>query len=151
MDIHVCVDTLFTQPKITTPNGRIVIRVSRECCPYLDDYEQNYSPAVPAAVQSEVNKEPRKPSLGTHEAHSTTSRNPTRKPRNDGRHPQRGGQPTTPTLRFLQLGGQVPTPTPTVRCTRKSGRPTTTPTLAQPPKNPNLDNGWKVQPQNQSS
>ena len=26
-------------PTITTPNGRLVTLASRDCCPYLDDYE----------------------------------------------------------------------------------------------------------------
>ena len=41
---------------LTTPNGRLVTSVSRDCCPYLDDYEPNYSPAVPAVVQSKANE-----------------------------------------------------------------------------------------------
>ena len=28
-------------PTFSTPNGRVVKLVSRDCCPYLDDYEPN--------------------------------------------------------------------------------------------------------------
>ena len=41
-------------PTITTPPGRVVTRVPRDCCPCLDDYEPSYSPVVPAVVQSEA-------------------------------------------------------------------------------------------------
>ena len=43
-------------PTITTPSGRVVTLVSRDCCPYLDDYEPSYSPTVPAVVQSDAEK-----------------------------------------------------------------------------------------------
>ena len=44
--------TLSLHPTITTPNVRIVRFVSRDCCPYLDDYKTNYSPAVPAVARA---------------------------------------------------------------------------------------------------
>ena len=55
-----CGNHIHSTPTITTPNGRIVTLVSRDCCPYLDDYEPNYSPAVPAVVQSDADRVPRR-------------------------------------------------------------------------------------------
>jgi hypothetical protein len=43
-------------PTITTPRGRVVKLVSRDCCPYLDDYEPNYFPAASAVTQANENK-----------------------------------------------------------------------------------------------
>ena len=37
-------------PTITTPDGRVVELTSRDCVPYLDDFEPSYSLAVPAVV-----------------------------------------------------------------------------------------------------
>ncbi len=39
-------------PTITTPEGKIVQLISRDCCPYLDDYEPNYCPAVSTITAS---------------------------------------------------------------------------------------------------
>ena len=35
---------------MTTATGKVVHLVSRDCCPYLDDYEPNYSNPAVAAV-----------------------------------------------------------------------------------------------------
>ena len=35
-------------PTLTTPDGVAVRLVSRDCCPYLDDYDQGYTVAAPA-------------------------------------------------------------------------------------------------------
>ena len=134
MDIHLCGHLFPRNPTSTTPNGRVVTFVSRGCCPYLDDYEPNYTPAVPVAVQSKANEKLRNTVTWDPPGPQYDEPTPYQETKKRPAHPQKGGQPTTPTLRFLQLGGQLPTPTPTVRYTRKSGRPTTTPTLAQPPK-----------------
>jgi hypothetical protein len=41
---------------MTTANGTVVRRISRDCCPYLDDYEPNYSnPAVAATTPATGN------------------------------------------------------------------------------------------------
>ncbi len=44
-------------PAITTPEGKIVKLISRDCCPYLDDYEPNYCPAVSAVTASAPSQE----------------------------------------------------------------------------------------------
>ena len=38
-------------PTITTTTGKVVTLISRDCCPYLDDYEPDYyNPAVAAVT-----------------------------------------------------------------------------------------------------
>ena len=44
-------------PAITTPEGKVVQLISRDCCPYLDDYEPNYCPAVSAVTASVPSQE----------------------------------------------------------------------------------------------
>ncbi len=46
-------------PTITTPDGRVVQLISRDCVPCLDDFEPSYSPAVPAVVIATSQKDER--------------------------------------------------------------------------------------------
>ena len=41
-------------PTVTTAKGTVVKLTSRDCCPYLDDFEPDYLPAV-AAIAPEDN------------------------------------------------------------------------------------------------
>ena len=91
-----CVETFFSlNPTLTTPGGRVVTFVSWDCCPYLDDYEPNYSPAAPAVVQSKSNEtlrktvtwDPRGPQYDEPKPYQETKKRraapPTRWPAND--------------------------------------------------------------------
>ena len=42
---------------MTTPDGTIVNLISRDCCPYLDDYEPNYGPAASAVTACAASQE----------------------------------------------------------------------------------------------
>ncbi len=39
-------------PTLTTPEGVIATLVSRDCCPYLDDYDPGCSVAAPAVLNA---------------------------------------------------------------------------------------------------
>ncbi len=43
-------------PTLKSPSGKVVKLVSRDCCPYLDDYEPNYCPVVSAVTQANEDK-----------------------------------------------------------------------------------------------
>ena len=76
-------------PTITTPSGKVVKLVSRDCCPDLDDYEPNYFPAASAVTQ--VNEDKRVNNSVTWDPEGPTYDEPKprrrRRVRPQGRHP----------------------------------------------------------------